>query len=97
MTTAAAATDYIPVLRRPHTILGVCEAIGEDFGFNPLILRVLFAAGLFYNAVLVIGLYFAVGGIVALSRWIAPVPMADPAPEAPVHGSNDQQAYQLAA
>ena len=25
---------------RSHTILGVCEAIGEDFGFNPVFLRI---------------------------------------------------------
>ena len=29
---------------RPHTIFGVCEAIGEDFGFNPTFLRVPLAA-----------------------------------------------------
>ena len=29
---------------RAHTILGVCEAIGEDFGFNPMFLRIPLAA-----------------------------------------------------
>ena len=29
---------------RSHTILGVCEAIGEDFGFNPVFLRIPLAA-----------------------------------------------------
>ena len=35
---------------RPHTILGVCEAIGEDFGFNPVLLRIPFAAGVLWSA-----------------------------------------------
>ena len=34
---------------RSHTILGVCEAIGEDFGFNPVLLRVPFAATVLWS------------------------------------------------
>ena len=34
---------------RSHTILGVCEAIGEEFGFNPVYLRMLFAASVIYS------------------------------------------------
>ena len=30
---------------REDTLFGVCEALGEDFRFNPLLLRVAFGAG----------------------------------------------------
>src|ERR1043166_10247988 len=33
-------------LTREDTLLGVCEALGEDFRFNPLLLRVALGAGL---------------------------------------------------
>ena len=69
-------------IRRAHTILGVCEALGDDFGFNPLYLRIAFAAGLwafgawFFGAGLVPGwtsvvlpMYF-LGGIQLLSIGI---------------------------
>ncbi len=29
--------NHIALPLRAHTILGVCEAIGEDFGFNPVV------------------------------------------------------------
>lgn len=57
---------------RKDTILGVCEAIGHDFGFNANFLRVGFAALLLWNPTAVIGTYLALGVLVALSRWIAP-------------------------
>ena len=33
----SAQENYIPLPLRSHTILGVCEAIGEDFGFSPVV------------------------------------------------------------
>ena len=61
---------------RNDTILGVCEAIGQDFGFNPLYLRLAFA-GLFYlGPLMVIATYLALGAGVALARWLYPVPTA---------------------
>lgn len=88
--------DYVPVLRRPHTVLGVCEAIGEDFGFNPLYLRIAFASGLFFSPLWVIAGYFGLGLVVALSRWISPVVSAAPlaaAEDAPV----EEEQLRLAA
>ena len=76
--------DQPSLLRRPHTILGVCEAIGEDFGFNPLYLRIAFAAGVFFAPMWVIASYFGLGLVVALSRWVAPVPVSTPAAAAVV-------------
>ena len=37
----SAQENQVPLPLRSHTIFGVCEAIGEDFGFNPCFLRVL--------------------------------------------------------
>ena len=85
------------LLRRPHTILGVCEAIGEDFGFSPLFLRIAFAAGLFFNTIGVIALYFALGGVVALSRWIAPVPTNIAPPSQQIASHNDAGEMKIAA
>jgi phage shock protein PspC (stress-responsive transcriptional regulator) len=57
---------------RNHTILGVCEAIGEDFGFNPVLLRVPLAAIVLYSPLLAIGAYFALGAVVLASRLLFP-------------------------
>ena len=84
------------LLTRDDTFFGVCEAIGEDFGFHANWLRLGLAVALFFSPVAVIGGYAAAGLLVALSRWIAPNPKiadaaeaeapaaeAAPAPEAP--------------
>ena len=57
---------------RSHTILGVCEAVGEDFGFNPVFLRIPFAASVIYSPMMAIGAYFALGLIVLASRLLFP-------------------------
>jgi len=57
---------------RNDTILGVCEAIGQDFGFHPNYLRVLLASLVYFAPVAVIGGYVALGVVVAAARWLAP-------------------------
>lgn len=57
---------------RSHTILGVCEAIAEDFGFNPLFLRVPFAASVLWSPTWAIGAYLALGLVVLASRLLFP-------------------------
>ncbi len=57
---------------RSHTILGVCEAIGEDFGFNPTYLRIPFAASVLISPMIAIGAYFALGLVVLASRLLFP-------------------------
>ena len=57
---------------RSHTILGVCEAIGEDFGFNPIFLRIPFAASVLWSPTWAIGAYFALGLLVLASRLLFP-------------------------
>lgn len=71
---------------RNDTILGVCEAIGRDFGFHPNWLRVALACLVYFAPAAVIGTYLAVGVIVAVVRWIAPdEQLAAPAAPVEVH------------
>lgn len=57
---------------RNDTILGVCEALGQDFGIHPNLLRILFAGAFYFSPTLVTGTYLGLGLLVALSRWLAP-------------------------
>jgi len=57
---------------RNDTILGVCEAIGQDFGFHANWLRVALASSFYFAPYAVIGLYLGLGVVVALTRWFAP-------------------------
>ena len=86
------------LIARPHTVLGVCEGIGEDLGFNPLWLRIAFASGIFFAPMFVIGTYLALGLVVAASRWAFPVVVAaTPAPAAPLIEQQPEQLYRIAA
>jgi phage shock protein C len=71
---------------RNHNILGVCEAIGEDFGFSPVLLRILFAVSVLWSPMIAICTYLALGVVVLASRLLFPEPKVDvPAAEsAPV-------------
>ncbi len=57
---------------RPHTILGVCEAIGEDFGFNPVLLRIPFAAMVLWSPTMTVAIYLVLGAAVLASRLLFP-------------------------
>ena len=81
---------------RTETFLGVCEAIGEDFGFNANWLRVPFAALILISPLWVIGTYLALGVVVALSRWIAPNKQSPAAPQLAAGNMSSEQ-LQLAA
>lgn len=67
--TAQAQTN---LLLRHDTILGVCEAIGQDFGFNPNWLRIAFCAPIYWNPAVVVGVYLALGVLVAATRYAFP-------------------------
>lgn len=58
---AAAAKD---------NLLGICAALGEDFGFNPLYLRIALAAGMLWSAPVMLGLYLGAGVVVGLSHLL---------------------------
>ena len=60
------------LMLRNDTILGVCEAIGQDFGFNPNWLRVAFCVPMFWNPTLVIATYLGLGVLVAAIRLAFP-------------------------
>lgn len=77
-----AQVNQVALPLRSHTILGVCEAIGEDFGFNPTFLRIPFAAIVLYSPLMAIGAYLALGLIVLASRLVFPKAKAEPQVEA---------------
>ena len=86
------------LIARPHTVLGVCEGIGEDLGFNPVWLRIAFASGIFFAPVFVVGTYLALGLVVAASRWAFPVvAAATPVAAAPLIEQQPEQEYRIAA
>ena len=65
-------TNQTPLPLRNDTILGVCEAIGQDFGFNPLWLRLAFVVPVFISPMYAISAYLLLGAIVAATRHFAP-------------------------
>ena len=60
------------VFNRHDTFLGVCEAIGQDFGFNPNWLRAALSLVLLFAPVVILSLYLGLGLVVAVSRWLYP-------------------------
>jgi phage shock protein PspC (stress-responsive transcriptional regulator) len=64
---------------RNDTMFGVCEGIGTDFGFNPNWLRLVFAGAFYWFPVAVIGVYLALGVVVAATRLLCPDLRAAPA------------------
>jgi phage shock protein PspC (stress-responsive transcriptional regulator) len=94
---------------RSDTILGACEGVGEDFGFNAQYLRVALAAMLFWSPVAAFGAYATIALAVLISRWLYPNPSASAsrvsdasamqrtAGHSPVRGENDEQPAELAA
>lgn len=71
MTTAQTA---LPL--RDDTFLGVCEAIGEDFGFNANLLRVPLAVALLWSPVVVFSIYGVAAVAVFASRMLVRKPRA---------------------
>lgn len=61
-------------IARDDTLLGACYAIGEDFGFNPFYLRLLFAVGLLGFPAVALTAYAALTALVTLTRWLVPNP-----------------------
>jgi phage shock protein PspC (stress-responsive transcriptional regulator) len=57
---------------RNDTILGVCESLGHDLGFNPNFLRVPLGAGIIFAPMVMVGIYLALGVMVFVSRTFLP-------------------------
>ena len=97
-------TPQPSVFTSDRTLFGVCEALGEDLGFNPILLRVPLAICLMVNPVAVIAAYVGLGLLVAFTRFVAPNPKpaivaeADPQPiEAEVAEARGEAEMALAA
>jgi phage shock protein PspC (stress-responsive transcriptional regulator) len=75
-------TSQPSVFARDHTFFGVCEALGEDLGFSPVLLRIAFAVGLFFSPVGALAAYAGLGMLVAFTRFVAPNPRQPAAAEA---------------
>lgn len=92
--------EQTSLIMRNDTLLGICQAIGEDFGFSPVLLRVPFAACLLLNPLLVVGTYLGLGVLVFVSRWAYPSRRAaaplDAAP-ASAEAANEAQPMPIAA
>ncbi len=93
------------LFRRRDTFFGICEAVGQDFGFNPLWLRLAFIAPLFFLPVQTFIAYFALGAVVLLSRLLFPNKTAEAAAQplpavagdsAPVQQAVGEKAGELA-
>jgi phage shock protein C len=65
-------------LGRPDTFFGVCEAIGQDFGFNANWLRIALGVGVLFAPVAVIATYGVLALAVVVSRAVAPVAASAP-------------------
>ena len=71
--------QIVPLPLRSTTLLGVCEAIGEDFGFNANYIRVALAAVVVFNIWAAVGAYLALGLVVLASRLLFPPRKVQPA------------------
>ena len=94
-----AQENQVALPLRSHTILGVCEAIGEDFGFNPAFLRIPFAASVLYSPLWAVVGYFALGAVVLASRLLFPKAKVDTADIATLDApaANEQREFAKAA
>lgn len=91
------------LILRNDTILGVCEAIGRDFGFHPNWLRAGLAVALFFAPFAVIGGYMALAVPIAFARWMYPartdaaVDQMKPVEAADAVNEDEQEVLPLAA
>ena len=87
------------VFWRHDTFLGVCEAIGGDFAFNPDWLRAVFAVALLFAPVVVLSIYIMMAVLVFASRFFFPSRRAADATDAafqPRLSDNDDTPSDLA-
>ena len=57
---------------RSDTMLGICEALGQDFGFHANWLRLALGSIVLFSPMAAFGIYLGLGIIVAFSRLVAP-------------------------
>jgi phage shock protein PspC (stress-responsive transcriptional regulator) len=89
--------DRTPLPLRGDTILGVCEALGQDFGVPANLLRLAFATLFFWSMPLGVGAYLAVGAVISVARLIYPRISKSAAPEPVAAEAEEREEMQLAA
>jgi phage shock protein PspC (stress-responsive transcriptional regulator) len=57
-----------PAAAPRDNLFGICHALGETFGFNPLYLRVVLLVAVMINAEAALGAYFAAGIAVMVAK-----------------------------
>lgn len=62
----------IPLPLRRDTMLGVCAGLGEEFGFNPMVLRIAISSLVIVDLKLAIAVYLGLGIALAMGRLLAP-------------------------
>lgn len=65
-------TQTGPLATPKDNLLGICNAVGEDFGFDPLWLRLALGAAFVLQPVGVVIAYLALGLVVLVSRLAFP-------------------------
>ncbi|HUE78464.1 MAG TPA: PspC domain-containing protein [Sphingomicrobium sp.] len=93
----SAEGEQLNLFLRHDTILGVCQGLGEDFGFSPTYLRLAFAGLFYFSPLWVIGTYLALGLAVALSRWLAPAQRPAAVPQLAAQADAPQAANETIA
>ena len=76
MSAAISTQSYAPA---KDNLLGICHAIGEDFGFNPIFLRLPLAMALIADFKWTLIAYAAMGIAVLVTRLLVRRPKAAPA------------------
>lgn len=89
---------------RDDTMLGICEGLGEDLGFNPNWLRAALGAGLVWNPFAMVGIYLGLGVVVVFTRLVMPNPRrkaaashADTAPAGATPAADNDMPLPIAA
>jgi phage shock protein C len=59
---------------RSDTLLGICQSIGDDVGFNPNYLRISLATMVFFNLGAAVAVYLALGAVVLATRLLHRAP-----------------------
>ena len=87
---------------KPDSLFGVCQAIGQDLGFNPFFLRLAFLGLGFFSIPATVAAYALLGIGVAASRWLFPANPESTESETkveygPRNAANQEDAAYLAA
>lgn len=59
---------------QPERLFGICQAVADHLGFNPIFLRIGLIGLLFFGPALMFGAYVGLGLIVGVSHLVFPKP-----------------------